>query len=435
MQASWGTPEAAAILANARQALKLQSRPVKQAETGKAQKAPAAIAPQPAAAAGSAEPPAHARAVPASGRPGRYALLCAAFAIAGIAAVFTANRIFAPEMYDDAGMVPAAAALAEGRNYAVFDLNLNIRKLRDNHIARMKDVPDLVVFGASHWQEAHAGLVRHKKMYNSHVHRDYWEDLLAVPEMWVRHGKLPRQVIISIRDNQFVPVASRNDYLWEPGIPYYRQMAKRLGLPALDFLRTLPWQRLRERLSLTMLFSNVTRWYNAEAKPHPTTETKLDTLDLLLPDGSIVWSREHDALFTRERTLREARHFADQKRNAPPAVDKAGVAQFEKLLEFYKAKGVEVYLAHPPFNPDFYDAVAGTPYAKGLRKIEDLTKEIAARHGLKIIGSFDPHKVGCTADMFIDAEHSNEKCLGKIFAQFEEMDLKGVSLRGLQGGE
>jgi hypothetical protein len=431
MQASWGAPEAAAILADARQALKSQSRLAKKADAVKAQKAPAVAAP--VAPVVAVKPAEHAKAVPGSGRPGRYALFCAAFAIAGIASVFTANRMFAPEMYDDAGMAPAVAAFADGKNYAVFDLNLNIRKLRDKQIAQMNEMPDVVVFGASHWQEAHAGLVRHKKMYNSHVHRDYWEDLLAVPEMWVRNGKLPKQVIISIRDNQFVPVGSRKDFLWEPGIPYYRQMAERLGLPALDFVKTLPWQRMRERLSLAMLFSNVTRWYNADVKPHPTKETKLDTLDILLPDGSIIWSREHQALFTRERTLRESRDFAAAKRNNPPLVDQAGVAQFEKLLDFYKSKGVEVYLAHPPFNPDFYDAVAGSPYEEGLKKIEALAKDIAARHGLKIIGSFNPRDVGCTADMYIDAEHANDICLGKIFTQFEEMDMRGVALRGTQG--
>ncbi|NJM28773.1 MAG: hypothetical protein HC855_00325 [Rhizobiales bacterium] len=411
----------------------------KKADIAKVQKAPAVAmpaydaVPSPLAPAVVAQPVEQAKAAPGSGRPGRYALLCAAFAIAGIASVFTANRMFALEMYDEKGMAPAVAAFAEGKNYAVFDLNLNIRKLRDKQIAQMKDTPDVVIFGASHWQEAHSGLVRHKKMYNSHIHRDYWEDLLAVPEMWVRNGKLPKQVIISIRDNQFVPVGMRNDFLWEPGIPYYRQMAERLGLPVRDFFKTLPWQRMRERTSLAMLFSNVTRWYNAEAKPQATKETKLDKLDILLPDGSIIWSREHMALFTRERTIQSSREFADQKRNSPPVVDEAGVAQFEKLLAFYKSKGVEVYLAHPPFNPDFYDSLAGSPYAEGLRKIEALTKDIASRHGLKIIGSFNPHDVGCTAEMYIDAEHANDQCLGKIFAQFEEMDLKGVALRGTQG--
>ena len=39
------------------------------------------------------------------------------------------------------------------------------------------------MLGASHWQEAHADLLPGRRFYNAHVHRDYYEDLLAVAEM------------------------------------------------------------------------------------------------------------------------------------------------------------------------------------------------------------------------------------------------------------
>jgi len=55
----------------------------------------------------------------------------------------------------------------------------------------------------------------------------------------------------------------------------------------------------------------------------------------------------------------------------------------------------------------------------GLRKVEELTKELAAKHGLDIIGSFDPATVGCEAADYIDAEHANARCLGKLLAQFK----------------
>ncbi len=78
-----------------------------------------------------------------------------------------------------------------------------------------------MVLGASQWQEAHAGLVKLERMYNGHIHRDYWEDLLGAVEVYARNKRLPKRMIIAIRDKQFTPVELRKDFLWEPGIPNY----------------------------------------------------------------------------------------------------------------------------------------------------------------------------------------------------------------------
>lgn len=361
-------------------------------------------------------------------RPAFYAGVSLALTIAGILTVWIANRSFAPEMYGDA-MIPVAEAFARGENYAVFDLNINIRKLRDAHIARMTETPDLVILGASQWQEAHVQNFPGKHVYNSHVHRDYWEDVLAVSGMWASHNRLPRQMIITIRDNLFTPVAARSDFLWEPGIPYYRAMADRLGLDKESFWQTMPYHRLRERLSLAMLFENLTRWYNAPEKPHPTAARNFESLDTLLSDGSILWSAGHRRIFTAERSEREAIALADKKRNNPPMVDPAGVKAIDKLLTYLKAQGVEVFLAHPPFNPIFYDRVKDTPYIAGLRQIEQITRDFASAHGLKIIGSFDPREVGCRADMYIDAEHSSIECIGRLLDQYQSLDVQ-AKMRG-----
>jgi hypothetical protein len=95
----------------------------------------------------------------------------------------------------------------------VFDLNLDSRELRRQQIARLETRPEVVVLGASHWQEAHADLLPGRRFYNAHVHRDYYEDLLAVTEMLIRHDRLPKTLLVSIRDLTFLPVERRTDTL------------------------------------------------------------------------------------------------------------------------------------------------------------------------------------------------------------------------------
>ena len=119
----------------------------------------------------------------AAGMPTVYALATLFLAVTGVAGVWRANVAFAPEMYNDRGLVHAVKAFTTGQNYAVFDLNFNIRKLRELHVAEFTKTPEVVLIGASQWQEAHAGLMQSRRMYNGHIHRDYWQDLLGEVEI------------------------------------------------------------------------------------------------------------------------------------------------------------------------------------------------------------------------------------------------------------
>jgi hypothetical protein len=352
----------------------------------------------------------------------RYTIAFLLATLVGMASTWFGNQAYAPEMYGTGGMVAAAEAHADHKNYAVFDLNLNIRALREEQLKRMTKTPDIILLGASHWQEGNKSLVKGQDLFNAHIHRDYWEDPLGMVELLVKYNRLPKKLIISIRDNQFKPVELRKDFLWEPGIPAYRVMSEKLGLETESYIKTLPYDRAKAMLSLPMLFENFTRWYNATEHPGPSAGSHFETLDTLLPDGSITWSNKKMRLFTAERTKTESLAFAAKRENDPPVVDPQGVKAFNVLLDFLKDKGVTVYLVNPPFNPIFYDRVQGTPFAEGLNRFETLVQNIAADHHLPLFGSFNPHKLGCTSDMYIDAEHSNMRCLQKVFDQFAVID-------------
>ncbi len=357
----------------------------------------------------------------AQDRPFAYVCAFLVLTFLCLAGVWQGNRIFAPEMYHNSGPIAFAKAFSEGKNFATFDLNINIRELRNEQISRLKEAPEVAVLGASHWQEAHVELLPQMNYYNAHVHRDYYEDMPAVVEMFVRHNKLPRKMIIAIRDRLFTPVADRTDFLWLPGIPYYRAMAKRLGLEPHSYWETMPVQRWRELASVRMFYSNVLRWYKAPLKPHATSKDFFETLDVLRPGGSIHWSGEHNKVFTAERSERLATEFADENFASPPKIDPKGVKTIDRLLAYLKEKNVEVALVHPPFNPTYYDRVKHGAYRSGLAKIEKITQDFGKKYGFKVFGSFDPAAVGCTAEMYIDAEHSKPACLGRVFKEYSRI--------------
>ena len=57
------------------------------------------------------------------------------------------------------------------------------------------------MLGASHWQEAHSGLVLTAGSTTTRTSIGYYyEDFLAVVEMLIQHRRLPDTLILSIRD-------------------------------------------------------------------------------------------------------------------------------------------------------------------------------------------------------------------------------------------
>jgi hypothetical protein len=349
----------------------------------------------------------------AAAEPVPYLMLTALLVALLMAALAAANWHLAPLSYSAGVQARAAEALAAGNPYAVHDLNLDTRGLRRAHIAKLARRPDVVVLGASHWQEAHADLLPGRRFYNAHVHRDYHEDLLAVVEMLLRHDRLPDTLMMSIRDMTLLPEAQRTDSLWLTALPDANAMRSRLGLPQ-PWLETRPLRRWLGLLSLSTLLDNGWRELVAATRPGPVEAQVLPTMDVLQPDGSIRWSDAHRDLFTPERTGAEVRAAVAQRSNLDLKIDEAAVAAVDRLLALLREHGVRVVLIHPPFNPDFYRQVQGTPYGAGLLRVEAITARLAAAHGAGVVGSFDPAVAGCTAGMFIDAEHSGPACLRRL---------------------
>ena len=112
----------------------------------------------------------------------------------------------------------------------------------------------------------------------------------------------------------------------------------------------------------------------------------------------------------------------DAVRGTDPEEFRASVSDgVEKLHE----GGADVVLVNMQYSPRTESIVAISAYADGLKKIEAITRKLAADHGLKVIGGFDPRKVGCDASEYIDAEHSNAQCLQHIFDEFAALDRAG----------
>ncbi len=337
-----------------------------------------------------------------------------------VGSVGFANRVLSPSLHMPQYKVNIAETLVSGQNFGLFDLNIDIRGIRRAQFALLETAPEVILLGASHWQEANAMLMPGHEMMNAHVHRDYYDDALAAVELLIRNDLLPKSLIIAVRDATFASVDARKDYLWLPFIPEYRAMERRLGL------ERRPWYEDHHLVpewglfSLETAASMLSRALRAEEHPGPTRSFRSNNLDILTADGSIRWSKEHLENFTVEASRQRALEMAYSVRAHEPEISQDGVTAFRKLLLLLQQKGVQVILAHPPFNPIFFDEVKGTPYEAGLKKVVALTRQLAAETGAKVAGSFDPRDMGCTSSMYIDSEHSRPTCLALVLEKIAD---------------
>ena len=294
---------------------------------------------------------------------------------------------------------------------------MDVRGIRREHVRRMTETPDVIVLGASHMQEVPRDTFPNAKFYNGHVHRDYYEDLLAMTELLIVYGRMPKTLVMSIRDHTFEPMANRSDFLWLSFMPEYRAMARRLGIPAHSRLETFNSDYWLGLLSLSSLIENGMRVATADIQPGPITRPSMERMDVLAQDGTIRWSWEHQRVFTQAYADDKVEAALKVAKATPPVIDPAAVEAVDRLLALLRSQGVRIVLLHPPFNPAFYDGIAGIAYKEALQRVVDETLRLADKYGAIVVGSFNPRDVGCLPSMYIDSEHSGADCLRRVFAE------------------
>src|SRR5205807_1973741 len=151
--------------------------------------------------------------------------------------------------------------------------------------------------------------------------------------------------------------------------------------------------------------------------PQATTATQMDDLDIFAADGSLHWSRQSVASFGGGFLKNNIRSQLAILENTAPIVDPGMVAAMTKLIVFLQSRGVQVVMALTPYQPDFYAAVQGHPYARSLQRIEAVAESWNRQLGVPLVGSYDAAKLGCQPDQFRDILHPIAQCLDRVMSQ------------------
>ncbi|MFB9690298.1 hypothetical protein [Amycolatopsis plumensis] len=352
-----------------------------------------------------------------------YLVVVAVLAAAAFAAVGIVNARTNPYVYDDDAIAQVAQGLADGKNLANYDANVDLRKLRKEQIQRMPAAPDVVIFGGSRWQEARSEIIPGgHRVYNAYVSNDQVEDMLALTNILDKAGKLPKTMLFSLRFVSVQGISQRTTYDWKGWESDYSEMAGRLGVSPASYLDRAPVQQWSGQYYFPDVF---TRWQQlgaAKAAPTLTSESETQHLDVIAADGSLHWSQDSKAKFTRKFVDKAVDKEILTVGPTQPGIDRGEVELMGKLIDWLHGKGVKVIVAQSPYRPDYWQRIQSYPFAKTLHGLEDVATELQARHGAIAYNHYDPAGFpNCTLDNFVDHIHPTWKCLQDVFADLPDL--------------
>src|SRR5437016_1866680 len=145
----------------------------------------------------------------------KYAVIFLIIAAVLVGTVAALNYWLDPLSYSHAAQVEAAEIWADGRNVEMLYSDVDWRELRREHIMRMQETPDVVIFGGSRWQEASGDVLPGKRVYTAFVTNDHFEDMLGISELLYQAKRLPKTLILSVRFTTFEYLPGREAWWWK----------------------------------------------------------------------------------------------------------------------------------------------------------------------------------------------------------------------------
>ncbi|NUT93076.1 MAG: hypothetical protein HOY78_13730 [Saccharothrix sp.] len=353
----------------------------------------------------------------------RHLLIIVGIAALVFATVGVANARLNPYVYDTDAIDEIGKGLAEGKNFANYDPNVDLRAFRAAQIRHFTETPDIVIFGGSRWQEARTeSIPGGHTVFNAFVSNDQVEDMMAITQLLDAAGRLPKTMVFSLRFVSLQPVAARGTYDWKQWEAHYVEMAEKIGVTPTPYPNRAPIQQWSGTFNLGALFGRVQQLDTAKGTPTLTTALSDDNLDIIASDGSLRWSKKSDAKFTKKYVDKVVDREILAVGPTQPGIDRGLVEVFGKLIDWLRAKDVRVVIAQTPYRPDYWQRIQSYPFAKTLHGLEAVATELAGKHGAIAENHFDPAPYPrCQDTDFVDHIHGRYQCLEDMFQQMPDL--------------
>jgi len=302
--------------------------------------------------------------------------------------------------------------------YIVFDDRL----LNEEVIRRLDVCPERVVLGSSRCMQLRSSFFPKERFLNNGMRRAVLEDQIAVWQLYRRKGWCPRRAMIGVD-------------AWLLDADYWKSywLSLRTAFQEIVDQWQLPWPCA----SAVGTLGSATGSRGGAPFVHPF---RRKLAGLFAWSGYFIFKTHEEGLFEyvrrgdgsvcyhapfRDRSPETvAKLIRDSAQFPKHPVSPAMAALLSGFVDHLISDGVEVSFIIPPYHPAFMSLngvnasgqrIAGhDEYMATLRQVESIIRDLASRHNLKVIGSFDPKCANASEDEFYDWMHPKPEVFQRL---------------------
>lgn len=322
----------------------------------------------------------------------------------------------------------AAALLLSGKNVAGMS-DHDERILQEEIITKGSTCPDTLVLGSSRVMTlagdvaGDGGTCWNHGMSGAGIY-----DYLAILGMYQSCGKCPKKVILGL--DPWVLNENNGETRHMSAVRYINIYEEVLGVPkTMEEKKGLISEKKVQFLSISYFQSSVRSFLKNPKKSlhwgvdfYATEKTVVDE-NIRYTDGSIEYQAEE-----REKSTAQAEDAARgyvtgeiYQIEGYDSLNKTYCILLEKMVDHLQKKGVDVCIYLPPYHPYVYRYLSENTTYKNVFAAEDHFLDLAREKKMAVYGSYDPGKIGCTGEDFLDGMHLRRSSMEKVWKYSREI--------------
>lgn len=282
---------------------------------------------------------------------------------------------------------------------AIYSGNINERKFVKSIINESSEDPEMLIVGSSRVMSIGKHNAR-KNVLNLSMSGASLEDIVAVSGVSLNKFK-PRWLVIGCDPWIFNKKSEQVRWLDLKG----------------EYLNSLDWINskdsfvfppLRDQIEGVDVFTDF--FFNINTFNDARISDGVSFFDKKRNDGSIVYghSTQNKSPVDVEKEVEPFMYYS--MKDFDFSKDNQDV--FEKFIRKVASIKTGVILFLSPYHPKLYAIIKTSN--KNFLETENLIRIIAKKHGVKVLGSYDPLECGCNGNEFFDGMHPKDGCMEKI---------------------
>jgi hypothetical protein len=282
------------------------------------------------------------------------------------------------------------------------------------HLAQQADA-DCYVIGSSQEMQIDIGTMpflaeKCQEVINLAVSGATFEDFVTAAGR-VANNAHARHVFVGLHPWSFRAEADKR---WTEEEQAYVEAREFFGLPKVKISGIGDVARFRNLINGAYLIRNLEElWRNVLKGAGPlsvkSSTEATDTEDIYMRTGRLVYSRS----YLSDKPMPLNNIGTGEYKIGAPIFNAAAITEFERILEILNNRGIMVDFFLMPYHPKVL--ACGKPLVcEALKTIEALVRETARRHGIAVIGGYDPRPFGFQPEDFLDEMHLSAAALSNI---------------------